>query len=86
MHQAEIVMRAHLADEKSTEASIGALYALLIAARPQFEDEDWRRVHKAIRLRLGYSDGVKWINKLDKIKARGWRLHEACCELIVEAA
>lgn len=92
MHQAELLMTAHLEDPKCTEASVGALYALLIAANPKFEKDDWKRIHAKIRDRFDNPSSAtrwtdqKWLNKMDAIKQRGWRLHEACCEKLNQAA
>lgn len=85
MHQAEILLRAHLRDPKSTEASIGVIYGMLIAAQPRFVQGDWARIHSAIMKRFEPKSQDAWFRKLDRIKAHGWRLHEGVCALQAEA-
>lgn len=77
-HQIITVMRAHLRLPECTEQSVGALYALLIAARlPTVHLFD---VHMAMRARFQPNSDDEWAKLLDRIKAIGWRLHDAVVE------
>lgn len=80
MHVTIKIMQAHMADNSSTVASAGALYALLIGANPRLDKDDWRMVHATIRQRFKPADDKAWIKKLDKIKQHGWRLRDAVAE------
>ncbi|WP_298815419.1 hypothetical protein [uncultured Roseibium sp.] len=86
MHMSLKIMRAHLTDKQCSEASVGALYALLIGAMPRIEVEDWRAIHADIKKAFGPIDDDKWMKKLDRIKTRAWRLHDAVCAIQAQTA
>lgn len=82
MHHAETILRAHLEDPVSTEASIGALYALLIAAHEADSTIDWPGVHGAIKRRFRPTSQDAWLRQLDRVKTHGWKLYEATAKAL----
>lgn len=77
-HQIITVMRAHLRLPECTEQSVGALYALFIAAR--LPTEHVIAVHDAMEARFATNSADEWIKCLDRIKVIGWRLYDAVVE------
>lgn len=77
VHLAERVIVTHLADKGSTIASVGALYALCISARPTLDRDAMVRIHNAARARFQPRDDKAWMSQLDRIKKAGWKLHDA---------
>lgn len=73
----DTVIQIHAKDDKSTVASLGALYALAIAYQSKGENADfWPPINKAIQERFGGTGTSEGMKKLDLVKKRGWRLHE----------
>lgn len=76
----ELTLKGHLADKKVTTASVGVIYGMMIAAKP--DNAIWPKIHRLIRARLAPdADDAKWLTKLDAVKQCGWRLHDAMAEI-----
>lgn len=79
------ILKAHLGDNGSTIASVGVIYGLIIAADHEPNRTNWSDVHLAIRERFQPASDKAWLSQLDRIKAAGWKLHDAVARAQVSA-
>lgn len=81
-HLSQVIILTHLTDPKSTMMSVGALYAMCIAAQPKLSSSDWEEIHNAMTHRFQPKDNRACFLMIDTIKKHGWRLHSAVSEAL----